>query len=214
MTDSKDKSNLEKKLKAKSLATGSTTDDVSSMYPELDADKVITDENLDDSAQDSAESKQKSIQDAYDTANQELAKPKEVYLHYEDGSMPEYDAKPKWKTSEKIIRGIVIGRGDNQRVIELDHVRKLAHLNLSYKDMADFFGCRETTFRDNFRFVVEQGRQKTKQRLMEAMLTNAIDKMSPVMQIWLSKNLLGFTDAPVNTDNNVTLPWVDGDNDD
>tara|TARA_R110000796_G_scaffold66617_3_gene153149 strand:- start:946 stop:1590 length:645 start_codon:yes stop_codon:yes gene_type:complete len=214
MTDSKDKSNLEKKLKAKSLATGSTTDDVSSMYPELDADKVIADENLDDSAQDSAESKQKSIQDAYDTANQELAKPKEVYLHYEDGSMPEYDAKPKWKTSEKIIRGIVIGRGDNQRVIELDHVRKLAHLNLSYKDMADFFGCRETTFRDNFRFVVEQGRQKTKQRLMEAMLTNAIDKMSPVMQIWLSKNLLGFTDAPVNTDNNVTLPWVDGDNDD
>ena len=80
--------------------------------------------------------------------------------------------------------------------------------------MADFFGCRETTFRDNFRFVVEQGRQKTKQRLMEAMLTNAIDKMSPVMQIWLSKNLLGFTDAPVNTDNNVTLPWVGGDNDD
>ena len=214
MTDSKDKSNLEQHLKSKSLATGSTTEDVNSLYPELDADKVITDEKLDDSAQDSVESQQKTVQDADDTANDELTKPKEVYLHYEQGSMPEYDAKPKWKTSEKIIRGIVIGRGDNKRVIELEHVRKLAHLNLSYKDMADFFGCKETTFRDNFRFVVEQGRQKTKQRLMEAMLTNAIDKMSPVMQIWLSKNLLGFTDAPVNTDNNVTLPWVDGDADD
>ena len=49
---------------------------------------------------------------------------------------------------------------------------------------------------------------------MEAMLTNAIEKMNPVMQIWLSKNLLGFQDAPNNTDNNVTLPWVDGDEDD
>lgn len=155
----------------------------------------------------SADSEQKSVQD-HDVA------PKEVYLHYEDGSLPEYDAKPKWKSAEKTIRGIVIGRGTNQRVIELETVKKLAHLNLSYKDMADFFGCRETTFRDNFRFVVEQGRQKTKHRLMEAMLTNAIDKMSPVMQIWLSKNLMGFQDAPTNTDNNVTLPWVDGDDND
>lgn len=154
----------------------------------------------------SADIEQKSVEHV-DTA------PKEVYLHFEDGSLPEYDAKPKWKTAEKVIHGIVIGRGDNKRVIELDTVKKLAHLNLSYKDMADFFGCKETTFRDNFRFVVEQGRQKTKHRLMEAMLTNAIEKMNPVMQIWLSKNLMGFADAPNNTDNNVTLPWVDGDDD-
>tara|TARA_R100001463_G_scaffold43503_3_gene90718 strand:+ start:8169 stop:8792 length:624 start_codon:yes stop_codon:yes gene_type:complete len=207
MTDSKDKGNLEQHLKEKSLATGKTTKDVGATYPDVEVeiavDDVIVDAETDDSAQDSANNEQKTE-----------SKPKEVYLHYEQGGLPEYDAKPKWKTTEKVIRGIVVGRGDNKRVIELDHVRKLAALNLSYKDMADFFGCKETTFRDNFRFVVEQGRQKTKQRLMEAMLTNAIDKMSPVMQIWLSKNLLGFTDAPVNTENNVTLPWVDGEDDD
>ena len=207
MTDSKDKGNLEQHLKEKSLATGKTTKDVGATYPEVEVeiavDDVVVDAETDDSAQDSANNEQKTE-----------SKPKEVYLHYEQGGLPEYDAKPKWKTTEKVIRGIVVGRGDNKRVIELDHVRKLAALNLSYKDMADFFGCKETTFRDNFRFVVEQGRQKTKQRLMEAMLTNAIDKMSPVMQIWLSKNLLGFTDAPVNTENNVTLPWVDGEDDD
>ena len=169
-------------------------------------------------ADNSADSKQKSIDDqmkrAQSVEDSDESTVKQVYLHYEDGSLPEYDAKPKWKTAEKVIHGIVIGRGDSKRVIELETVKKLAHLNLSYKDMADFFGCKETTFRDNFRFVVEQGRQKTKHRLMEAMITNAIDKMNPVMQIWLSKNLLGFTDAPVNTDNNVTLPWVDGDDDD
>jgi AraC-like DNA-binding protein len=195
MTDDK---HLNKTLKQKSLATGSTTEDISSMYPELDADAVQGE--TPSLAQDSAKSEQKTT--------------KEVYLQFEDGSLPEYDAKPKWKTAEKVIHGIVIGRGDSKRVIELDTVKKLAHLNLSYKDMADFFGCKETTFRDNFRFVVEQGRQKTKHRLMEAMLTNAIEKMNPVMQIWLSKNLMGFQDQPNNTDNNVTLPWVDGDEDD
>ena len=164
-------------------------------------------------AQDSAKTSQKSIDDQMSDAQNIKDAPKEVYLQFEDGSLPEYDAKPKWRTAEKVIHGIVIGRGDSKRVIELDTVKKLAHLNLSYKDIADFFGCKETTFRDNFRFVVEQGRQKTKHRLMEAMLTNAIEKMNPVMQIWLSKNLLGFQDAPNNTDNNVTLPWVDNEDD-
>jgi len=208
MTDEK-RTHLEEKLKQKSLATGNKA-------PELDAGDVEGD--VPSLTQDSAKTSQKSIDDqmkkAQTITDSEETAPKEVYLHYEEGSLPEYDAKPKWKTAEKVIHGIVIGRGDNKRVIELDTVKKLAALNLSYKDMADFFGCKETTFRDNFRFVVEQGRQKTKHRLMEAMLTNAIEKMNPVMQIWLSKNLLGFTDAPNNTDNNVTLPWVDGDEDD
>ena len=188
------------------------TKDIDFESTEVAVDKVEAD--TPSLAQDSAKTKQKSIDDQMSDAQNIKDAPKEVYLQFEDGSLPEYDAKPKWKTAEKIIHGIVIGRGDSKRVIELDTVKKLAHLNLSYKDMADFFGCKETTFRDNFRFVVEQGRQKTKHRLMEAMLTNAIDKMNPVMQIWLSKNLLGFQDAPNNTDNNVTLPWVDGDEDD
>ena len=189
------------------------TKDLDYESKEVAVDKVVGDTvSL---TQDSADSKQKSIDDQMNDAQTVLDSPKEVYLQFEDGSLPEYDAKPKWKTAEKVIHGIIIGRGDSKRVIELETVKKLAHLNLSYKDMADFFGCKETTFRDNFRFVVEQGRQKTKHRLMEAMLTNAIDKMSPVMQIWLSKNLMGFQDAPNNTDNNVTLPWVNnGDDDD
>jgi hypothetical protein len=53
------------------------------------------------------------------------------------------------------------------------------------------------------------GRQKTKQRLMNAMLYNAIEKNQPTIQIWLSKNLLGFTDQPINNDTNQVLPWLD-----
>ena len=52
-------------------------------------------------------------------------------------------------------------------------------------------------------------RQVTKQRLMNAMLYNAIEKNQPTIQIWLSKNLLGFTDNPINTDEDKILPWLE-----
>mgnify|MGYP003650083440 CR=1 FL=1 len=211
MTDGKDKSlkNPTKQLDFESNEI--RVDEVEGDVPSLETlETAHSKQKSVDSADSKPASKQKSIDEQMASHHDEETVVKEVYLQIEDGSLPEYDAKPKWKTAEKIIRGIVIGKGVNKRVIELDTVKKLAHLNLSYKDMADFFGCRETTFRDNFRFVVEQGRQKTKHRLMEAMLTNAIERMSPVMQIWLSKNLMGFQDAPTNTENNVTLPWVDG----
>jgi len=29
------------------------------------------------------------------------------------------------------------------------------------------------------------------------------------MQIWLSKNIMGFSDNPVNTESTVVLPWLD-----
>jgi len=75
--------------------------------------------------------------------------------------------------------------------------------------MAEFFGCKENTFRDNFRSVVEQSRQTTKQRLMEAMLESAIVKQNPTILVWVSKNLLNWTDQPLNTDSTQVLPWND-----
>tara|TARA_R110000803_G_scaffold24966_3_gene59828 strand:+ start:490 stop:954 length:465 start_codon:yes stop_codon:yes gene_type:complete len=129
------------------------------------------------------------------------------YILIPDGQKPEYAAKPKQRTGEKTVKGIIIGRGESSAIINTDEVKKLASLHLTYKDMADFFGCKETTFRDNFRTVVEQSRQITKQRLMEAMLESAIIKQNPTILVWTSKNLLNWTDQPVNTDSNQVLPW-------
>ena len=131
----------------------------------------------------------------------------ELYFHDENAIAPEYHAQPKRRYGEKTIKGIVIGRGDNKQVIPLEQVRKLASLNCSYKDMAKFFGVHENTFRDNFRGEVEKARESTKHRLMEAMLTNAIDRMNPTVQIWLSKNLLGFSDNPQADGSAIPLPW-------
>lgn len=131
----------------------------------------------------------------------------EVYFHDENAIAQDYVAQPRRKFAEKTIKGIVVGRGENRQIIDIEQVRKLAALNCSYADMAKFFGVKENTFRDNFRREVEKSRETLKHRLMEAMITNAVDKLNPTVQIWLSKNLLGFQDNPVNTSESVPLPW-------
>jgi AraC-like DNA-binding protein len=131
----------------------------------------------------------------------------EVYFHDENAIAQDYVAQPRRKFAEKTIKGIVVGRGENRQIIDIEQVRKLAALNCSYADMAKFFGVKENTFRDNFRREVERSRETLKHRLMEAMITNAVDKLNPTVQIWLSKNLLGFQDNPVNTSESVPLPW-------
>jgi len=131
----------------------------------------------------------------------------EVYFHDENAIAQDYVAQPRRKFAEKTIKGIVVGRGENRQIIDIEQVRKLAALNCSYADMAKFFGVKENTFRDNFRREVERSRETLKHRLMEAMITNAVDKLNPTVQIWLSKNLLGFTDQPVNAAESVPLPW-------
>jgi hypothetical protein len=132
----------------------------------------------------------------------------EEYIDVPDGATEAYSAQPTRKHGETTLKGIRVGRGENQRIIPIEQVRKLASLHLTYRDMAEFFGVKENTFRDHFRYEVERYRQVTKQRLMEAMLSNAIEKMNPTVQIWLSKNLLGFADNPVNSESSHTLPWL------
>ena len=138
---------------------------------------------------------------------------KDYYLEIPDGALPEYEAQPKRKYGEKVIKGIIVGRGENKQVINIEDVKKLAALHLTYKDMADYFGCKENTFRDNFRSIVERARQKTKQRLMEAMLETAIVKQNPTILVWTSKNLLGWQDNPINNENVQVLPWLEEDTD-
>lgn len=132
----------------------------------------------------------------------------EEWDYLEEGAVEIPKVQPKRREGETVIKGVIVGKGDNQRVVPLEQVRKLAALHLSYRDMAEFFGVKENTFRDHFKQEVERYRNVTKQRLMEAMLSNAIDRMQPTMQIWLSKNIMGFSDNPVNTESTQVLPWL------
>lgn len=143
-----------------------------------------------------------------------IQKEQDVLLSIPDGATEPTRTQPKRKYGEQTITGIIVGQGENKRVIRIEDVRKLAELHLTYKDMADYFGCKQSTFKDHFHHEVEMGRQRTKQRLMQAMLYNATDKLQPTIQIWLSKNLLGFADSPINSDTNQVLPWNTEDSND
>ena len=108
------------------------------------------------------------------------------------------------KYGEKIVRGRVIGR--SKTVIPEEQVYELAKLHCTSKEMAEFFEVPLSTFTDNFRDIITKGRLETKQRLRAAQLKLAMNG-DRTMLIWLGKNILGQTDAPINTDAVQILPW-------
>ena len=136
---------------------------------------------------------------------------KEIYIDCPDAETEPYKEQPQRKYEDKIVKGIAIGRGDNRQIIEIEQVRRLAMLHCSYNDMAKFFGVKENTFINNFRFEVERARETTKHRLMEAMLENAIVRHNPAIQIFLAKNLLSMSNDPIVQEGVTPLPWLDED---
>ena len=116
--------------------------------------------------------------------------------------------QPRRRYAEKTVRGVVVGRGENRQIVAVEEVRKLAALHCSYKDMAEYFQVKENTFRDHFRSEVERARQKLKHRLLESMIENAIHRLNPTTQIWLSKNWLGMNPDAEVTQGEQVLPWI------
>ena len=112
---------------------------------------------------------------------------------------------PKW--GEVTKSGLILGRGENKKVVPPDEVYKLALMGASYEEMADFFQVNRETLKYNFSEYILKAKAEMKSRLRKAMWLNAIDGKNVVMQIWLSKQYLGFTDSPVNTTELQPLPW-------
>jgi hypothetical protein len=61
--------------------------------------------------------------------------------------------------------------------------------------MATYFGVKEQTFKDNFRYYVLKGRALTKKRLRQAQYEAAL-KGNATMLIWLGKQMLNQDDEP------------------
>ena len=130
------------------------------------------------------------------------------YIQLDDSYELDKPYQPKRRYAEKKVRGVVVGRGDTKQIIPVEEVRKLAALHCSYLDMSRYFGVNENTFRDHFRGEVERAREKIKHRLLESMIENAITRMHPTMQIWLSRNWLGMGENIENTKTDNVLPWI------
>lgn len=104
--------------------------------------------------------------------------------------------------------GYEIGRGLRKKVVTPEDVYKLAAMGCNNNEIARWFDIDENTMTYNFRDILAKGREDIKMALRQAMIKNALGG-NAVMQIWLSKNWLGMSDNPVNTEANAPLPWTD-----
>jgi len=133
------------------------------------------------------------------------------YVQIDDSYELDKPYQPRRRYADKTVRGVIVGRGENRQIVPVEEVRKLAALHCSYKDMAEYFQVKENTFRDHFRSEVERARQKLKHRLLESMIENAIHRLNPTTQIWLSKNWLGMNPDAEVTQGEQVLPWISED---
>lgn len=111
----------------------------------------------------------------------------------------------KW--SEKVVRGIVVGR--NKTVIPPEEIEHLASLGCSDRDIAAYFDVHENTLRYNFKEYLTKGRHQLKITLRQAQLRAAIENLNPTMLIWLGKNLLNQNESGQDAADNRALPWND-----
>jgi hypothetical protein len=114
--------------------------------------------------------------------------------------------KPK-QLQEKIVLGLPVGR--DKKIVPPDEVFKLAALGLKTTEIAEYFGVTDESISRNFAEILTKARVELKISLRRAMLHNACANNNAAVQIFLSKNLLGFSDTPVNSEANQPLPWTD-----
>ena len=113
--------------------------------------------------------------------------------------------RPK-RLKEKIIQGLEVGRGENREIVPPEEVYKLAAIGCTDREIAAFFGVKEDTLRRNFAENLQKGREFVKTRLRMNMF-KAADNLNPAILIFLAKNLLGYSDSPVDSEANSPLPW-------
>jgi hypothetical protein len=125
-----------------------------------------------------------------------------------------YTPEPKWGTIEEkdsngnilsVKEGLVIGRGENKRVVSPKDVEAMSATHATYKELAEYYGVKENTFRDHFRENVIKGRANTKINLRKWQL-EAASKGNATMLIWLGKQMLGQSDSNINSDIKKPLP--------
>ena len=75
--------------------------------------------------------------------------------------------------------------------LDVEQIRKLAMINCSYSEIASVMGVNESTLTRRYAQIIKEGREQGKCSLKREMWRSAMDKGSIVMQIFLSKNLLG-----------------------
>lgn len=110
------------------------------------------------------------------------------------------------KTGTVVKTGIMMGRAGT--VVPQDDVEMWASLGCTDKEIADYYGVNEDTFRYNCGAALINGRHQLRTGLRRAQLRVAMEG-NPTMLIWLGKNMLKQSDQGATTGEAGVLPFSD-----
>jgi len=87
----------------------------------------------------------------------------------------------------------IIGKPKGPKPIKIDEAKvyELATYHCTTGEIANLCGCSETTLNRRYAHVISKGYDDSKKQLRKAMIRSALSG-NVIMQIWLSKNWLGF----------------------
>lgn len=103
-------------------------------------------------------------------------------------------------------------RGRPKLEIDLEQLFRLASVGCTIRECSFVMDLSEDTIkrRPDARDAYDSGAENAKVRLRKAMFSNAIDRMHPTMQIWLSKQILDMSEnGSGSADDNKILPWTE-----
>ncbi len=89
--------------------------------------------------------------------------------------------------------------------IDVKQLENLARFGCTNIEIAQFFGCDESTIRKGYSEFLTKGRATQKLRLRQLQWKSA-ESGNVTMQIWLGKQILGQSETPI-ADDNEPLAW-------
>ena len=100
-----------------------------------------------------------------------------------------------------------VGRPKKKLPYSLQDIEKLATMQCTRLEIANFCGCSESTLKRNFDLPIKKGWDKGKRSLRRAMFDKAM-RGNTTMLIWQSKNYLGMKDKMETAEEKEPLPWT------
>ena len=105
-------------------------------------------------------------------------------------------------------------KGGRPKVHNFDYeqIARLGELMCTKQEVAHVLGCNISTLKRDQRALdaIQTGYSLGKLKLRRAMMRNACENMNAAVQIFLSKNLLGYSDqGQLDGEASQPLPWIE-----
>ena len=112
------------------------------------------------------------------------------------------------KTKAKVIQKTQTKVGRPKAEVDVEILKKLASIGCPTYEIASVMNVSARTLKRNFAEIIDQYREQGKASLRKKMYDKAVKKDNTMMQIFLSKNMLGMSDKVQQTNVTEPLPLI------